>query len=436
MCHILLFIWRIKPLKTYCLDTSVFIDNPNVIELLGESEIIVPFCVLNELDNNRKKSGSVGKRAREAIRNIDKLFRKENFIFTSNAGGVIRFISSDFDRPTNDLKIIACAEWIKTQENKLLTVLSNDIGLRIHAETKGIHAEEFRYQSDDFAYTGIQYINIDQKYVDLLHSSNHLEISLNDITMSDTNIYQNQMLIISGNEKKSSTLARVEIKHNKILLHKIKRINPWNISPVNAEQTFAIDLLMNPDIELVSLVGKAGCGKTLLAIAAGLEQVLEERIYDQVIILKPVVSVGDGIGFLPGTLEEKLDPWMQPIKDNLHVLFNGDRKTIQMLFDSGEIIAEAISFIRGRSIPKSFIIVDESQNLTSDQLKTILTRASHGSKIVLTGDVEQIDNKNIDSYSNGLSQIVETFKNERIAGHITLRKGQRSALATIASEIL
>lgn len=423
----------ILPLKTYCLDTSVFIDNPKIIDCLGGSEIIIPFCVLSELDNNRKKPGLVGKNAREAIRNIDKIRENEN---KSENDAFVRFISSDFDKPTNDLKIIACADWIKTQEKSDVVILSNDIGLRVHAHSRGIETEGFKKKSQDFVYSGVGHICLEQHLIDILHENGSLEIFNNDNIMSDTIFYPNQMIIITGAEKKTSTLAKVDVYKDSIVLFKVSKKKPWNVSPASVEQTFAIDLLTDLNVDLVSLIGKAGTGKSFLATACGLEQVLERKAYDQIIILRPIVPMGNDIGYLPGTKEEKLAPWIQPIKDNLLTLMKGNNHNVKMLFDRGQVVIEAMSYIRGRSIPRSFIIVDECQNLSIEQLKTVLTRAGEGSKVVLTGDIEQIDNKNIDIHSNGLSMVIDNFKDEDIAGHITMTKGQRSALATIAAEIL
>lgn len=421
-------------MKTYCLDTSVFIDTPKVLDLLGDATIIVPFCVLGELDRNRKREGTVGKNAREAVRNLDKLRRKRKNI---------RFISSDFDQPTNDLKIIACAEWIQTQEDIEVTLLSNDLGLRIQAEAKRIKTDEFKGRTgDDFIYAGSTKIHLHDEIISELHKSgsvkvNFSELSDNDHIRSIADFYPNQMLIIDGYISQSSTLARIEIvEPSSIVISKIYKKNPWGVKPKCVEQAFAMELLENEDIQLVSLAGKAGCGKTFLAVASGLEQVIERPTYDRIIILRPIVTVGNGIGFLPGTMEEKLEPWIQPIKDNLLTLFKGDRFAVEKCFEDGQISVEAMAYIRGRSIPNSFIIVDECQNLTQNELKTVLTRAAEGSKIVLTGDIEQIDNINMDTFSNGLSKVVEAFKEEDIAGHLTMKKGQRSELATISSEIL
>ena len=216
-----------------------------------------------------------------------------------------------------------------------------------------------------------------------------------------------------------------------------KMENVWGIDARNKEQSFALELLMDPDVEVVSLIGQAGSGKTLLAVAAGLEQVLgDDNEYKKLIVSRPIQPLGKDIGFLPGTLEEKMDPWLMPIKDNLEFLLGNDRDTVKMYFEKGIIEIEAITYIRGRSITNAFIIIDEAQNLTRHELKTILTRVGEGTKIILTGDIEQIDNIYIDETSNGLTYAVEKFKEYDISGHITLQKGERSKVATLAAKIL
>ena len=210
----------------------------------------------------------------------------------------------------------------------------------------------------------------------------------------------------------------------------------WGINPKNKEQNYALDLLMDPKIPIVTLVGKAGCGKTLLAVAAGLEQVLEKNIYTRMIVSRPIQPMGRDLGYLPGSLEEKMAPWLAPVKDNLEFLMQNDKESLKMQVDSGKIQIEALTYIRGRSISNAFIIIDEAQNLTSHELKTIITRVGEGTKIILTGDIEQIDNAYIDETSNELTYAVEKFKSHSLAGHVTLLRGERSAVATLASKIL
>lgn len=850
-------------MKIYCLDTSVIIENPKIITDLGESEIIIPFCVLNEVDGHRKKPGVLGRNAREAIRNINAIIGDEDISkgVETEDGGILRFLRSDFERETIDLKIIACAEWIKAHEGEDPVLLSNDIGLRILARTKGIKSEEHKNTGPNvFGYTGTGEITLPESMITQIHERGYVRLQ-EDCNLCDDDFYQNQMFIIKSEEKNSSTLAKFERYEDQSAFVKINKTRPWDVAPANIEQTFALDMLMNPDTDLVTMIGKAGTGKTFLATAAGLDQVFDLGLYERIVLLRPIVEVGQGIGFLPGpqpldakiltptgwttmgqikvgdyvigrngkptkvlkiipqgekeifkikttegmeteacgdhlwltrttenikrkkegsvkttkqiidtlyrepsgkkqisensryglgdlrpnhflprnemvefekqdlkispyvlgsilgdgsisntisvsnvdfdiidrirdetshlcdlvhnkdtiiytfsgkyknnkpskgirltnivdrketifetsgdcikelninggtlfercssekivdeikyeyipctkkwqnpikeelrvlglegtkchtkyipdsykyssiedriallqglmdtdgtvkdngessfcttskqlakdiievvrslggrailpkprnrignkskigeqiveskllsyeftisfdndvnpffckrksekyvprkfihnngilsikeagikecqcilvedpehlyitddyivthnTEEEKLEPWIRPFKDNLMVLFNQDKKTIDMHFEKRKIVVEAMSYIRGRSIPNSFIIVDEAQNLTVEELKTILTRAAHGSKIVLTGDIEQIDVPKLDAETNGLSRVIEAFKDEAIAGHITMTKGQRSELATISAEIL
>jgi PhoH-like ATPase len=243
------------------------------------------------------------------------------------------------------------------------------------------------------------------------------------------------MLVSNANEKKSA-LARYINPH--VPLEKVQEYKDgiWGVRARNKEQSFALDILMNPGVPIISLVGRAGCGKTLCAIAAGMEQCLGSKDYSKLIVSRPVQPMGKDIGFLPGTLEEKMMPWLAPIRDNLEFLMGGDKNMLDMYFDKGVIEIEALTYIRGRSISNAFIIIDEAQNLTSHELKTIITRVGEGTKIVLTGDIEQIDNAYIDQTSNGLTYAVEKFKSYDLAGHVTLRRGERSKVATLAAKIL
>jgi PhoH-like ATPase len=244
------------------------------------------------------------------------------------------------------------------------------------------------------------------------------------------------MLVSNQNEKKTALGRFISYERPIKLLNSGKKRNLWGLKPRNKEQIFAIDLLEDKNINVVTLVGKAGCGKTLLAIAAGLSQVVEKEIYSRLVVSRPIQPMGRDIGFLPGTMEEKMAPWVAPIRDNLEFLMANDKTTLETYLDRGKIEVEALTYIRGRSIANAFIIIDEAQNLTAHELKTILTRVGENTKIILTGDIEQIDNVYLDETSNGLTHAVEKFKSFDISGHITLRKGERSKVATIAAKIL
>ena len=246
------------------------------------------------------------------------------------------------------------------------------------------------------------------------------------------------MLVSNSNEKKSA-LGRFYSHHMPLKNIAHKKIPDWNISARNKEQAFAIDMLMDPTVKIVTLVGRAGSGKTLMAIAAGLQQTIglhhENNHYDRLIVSRPVQPLGKDIGFLPGTMEEKMLPWLMPIQDNLKFLM-GDRANLEMYMDKGKIEVEALTYIRGRSITNAYIVIDEAQNLTKHEVKTIITRIGEGTKIVLTGDIEQIDNVYVNETSNGLAHAIEKFKEYPIAGHVTFKKGERSEVATLASKVL
>ena len=247
--------------------------------------------------------------------------------------------------------------------------------------------------------------------------------------------YPNQFLVLkSSANSKNSALCRY-VGENKPLKRIYKQDKIWGLTAKNKEQQFAMDLLFDDSVQIISLTGKAGTGKTLLAAACGLEQVINGSGYDKLIITRPVQPMGRDIGFLPGSLEEKMMPWIAPLRDNLEFLF-GDKMALDMHMEQGEIEIEAMTFIRGRSISNAFMIVDEAQNLTAHELKTIITRVGHGTKLILTGDIQQIDNSYVDAESNGLTHAVEKFKDYEIAGHVTLTKGERSKLASLAAEIL
>ncbi len=244
------------------------------------------------------------------------------------------------------------------------------------------------------------------------------------------------MLISNQNEKKTA-LGKFESYEKPLkLLNPGNKKRLWGLKPRNKEQIFAMDLLEDPKINVITLVGKAGCGKTLMAIAAGLSQVVEKETYSRLVVSRPIQPMGRDIGFLPGTMEEKMSPWVAPIRDNLEYLMANDKATLESYMDRGKIEVEALTYIRGRSIANAFIIIDEAQNLTAHELKTILTRVGEGTKIILTGDVEQIDNVYLDETSNGLTHAVEKFKSFDVSGHVTLLRGERSKVATIASKIL
>jgi len=341
-----------------------------------------------------------------------------------------------------DHTIIATAKGIQADcENRKTILVSRDINMRVICDSIGLEAQDYISEkaaaSFEEMYNGFIVHSFDDEVIDRFYADEEIMLTADE---AEQIMHPNQyvMMVSNANEKKSA-LAKFKNHHEPLQNIVHKNLHDWNIDARNKEQAFAIDMLMNPDIKIVSLVGRAGSGKTLLAIAAGLQQVLglrtENNHYSRLIVSRPVQPLGKDIGFLPGTMEEKMLPWLMPIQDNLKFLM-GDRTNLEMYLDKGKIEIEALTYIRGRSISNAFIVIDEAQNLTKHEIKTIITRIGEGTKIILTGDVEQIDNVYVNETSNGLAHAVESFKEYPIAGHMTFKKGERSELATLASKVL
>ena len=345
-------------------------------------------------------------------------------------------LPSDLNPNLADNIIIGAAltESIENPSRKVI-VVSKDVNMRVICDSVGVVAEDFKAEKvldkDSELYSGFASVLVDDQIIDQFYNGEPISLE------EDLGACPNEfiMLVSNANEKKSA-LARYINPH--VPLFKVNEFKEgiWGVRARNKEQAFALDILMNPEIPIISLVGRAGCGKTLCAIAAGMEQCLGSKTYNKLIVSRPVQPMGKDIGFLPGTLEEKMMPWLAPIRDNLEFLMDGDKDTLDMYLERGLIEIEALTYIRGRSIASAFIIIDEAQNLTSHELKTIITRVGEGTKIVLTGDIEQIDNAYIDQSSNGLTYAVEKFKNFDLSGHVTLKRGERSKVATLAAKIL
>ena len=441
--------------KNYVLDTSVYLTEASSIFKFGRNDIFVPLKVLEEIDGHKKRQDSVGANARHFIRILDELRSKgslEKGIRIEKGLGILRVMSysclkgalfpPDLDIRHPDHAIIATAKAIQIEDPAKKTILvSRDINMRVICDSIGMPAEDYTSEkavkSSDELYNGFVVQSVDEQVIDRYYDGEATIIAEDE---TDELWYPNQyiMMVSNSNEKKSA-LAKFENYHTplKKVIH--KKIPDWNIEARNKEQAFAIDMLMNPNIKIVSLVGRAGSGKTLMAIAAGLQQTIglrsDENHYDRLIVSRPIQPLGKDIGFLPGTMEEKMLPWLMPIQDNLKFLM-GDKTSLQMYMDKGKIEVEALTYIRGRSIANAYIVIDEAQNLTKHEIKTIITRIGEGSKIILTGDIEQIDNVYVNETSNGLAHAIEKFKEYPIAGHVSFKKGERSELATLASKVL
>jgi len=435
--------------KIYVLDTSVYLTNADCIYAFKNHDIYVPLKVFEEIDKHKKRQDIVGSQARKIIRIWDDLrirgsinkgirIRKGLGLLKSVAAGDIsrKDLPCDLDIGIPDHLIIATALKIQNECDRKVILVSRDINMRVIADAVGLTSEDFQnnqiVDDSESIFEGYTTVLVDDQIIDQFYEKKK-------IYLEKPALFPNQyiMLVSNANAKKSA-LGRFVRKESPI-----KQILPgknkiWGISPRNKEQSFLLDALMDPEIRVVSAIGKAGSGKTICAIAAGLEQTIDEATaqYSRVIVSRPVQPLGKDIGFLPGSMEEKMTPWLMPIQDNLQFLMGNDKVTLDIYMQKGTIEIEALTYIRGRSISNAFIIIDEAQNLTTHELKTIITRVGEGTKIVLTGDIEQIDNVYIDATTNGLTHAVEKFKQFDLASHVTLHKGERSKVATYAAKHL
>jgi PhoH-like ATPase len=439
--------------KNYVLDTSVYLTDADALYKFGNHDIFIPLKVLEEIDKHKKRQDSVGINARKIIRTLDELRAKGNLQKGVRLGkglGLLRAISyevlkdvvfpSDLDLRIPDHMIIATAMAVRQESTRKTCVVSRDINMRVICDSIGMPSEDYTTErvvhSSDELYSGLSTHLVDDQVIDRFYEDEDILIGEDEV---EREWHPNQyVLMVSNANEKKTCLGRFYTHFQPIKKIVHSKIPDWKISSRNKEQAFAIDLLMDPSVKVVSLVGRAGSGKTLCAIAAGLQQTigLRENPYDRMIVSRPVQPLGKDIGFLPGTMEEKMLPWLMPIQDNLQFLVGGNRNNLQMFMDQGKIEIEALTYIRGRSIANAFIIIDEAQNLTAHEIKTIMTRVGEGTKIVLTGDIEQIDNVYVNETSNGLAHAVEKFKEYPIAGHVTFTKGERSEVATLASKVL
>lgn len=438
--------------KVYVIDTNVFLSDFNAVYAFGDNDIVVPLKVLEEIDKHKKRQDGVGANARQVIRIFDGLREKGQLDKGVKIGGrkgtliVKDFVKNTLPVEMNindpDNQILATVKSVMADEedagggNREVYLVSQDINMRVKADALGIQAQDYTtnkiVEMKEEIYTGFTSHLVDDALIDRFYDGEKLFLEEKDIKLHPN---QYVMLVSNANEKKT---ALCKFRNYNFALTKVREFKEgvWDVRAKNKEQQFAFDMLMDDNIKIVSLVGLAGCGKTLIALAAALEQTLASTTYKKIIVSRPVQPMGRDIGFLPGTLEEKMAPWVAPIQDNLEFLMGDDKEHLAMLQEKGTIEVEALTFIRGRSIANAFIIIDEAQNLTMHELKTIITRVGEGTKIVLTGDVEQIDSSFLDATNNGLTYAVEKFKPYELTGHITLQKGERSAVATLAASVL
>ncbi|MBK7998315.1 MAG: PhoH family protein [Verrucomicrobia bacterium] len=439
-------------MKNYILDTNVLLHDPNSILSFKENFVLIPIEVIEEIDRFKRESSELGQNARAVSRMLDG-FRNDGSLSEGVAlsnGGRLRIIfnqtktklrngqSAIAGNNSVDSRIVALALSVQRSTPKLPTILvTKDINLRIKADALGLPAED--YESDRIniseLYTGVFEMTVPAAKITAFRNSGELELP------SGRTYFPNEYctLIEEGNSKRTA-LAKVDATGKKLIPIVEIREGIWGIKPRNREQHFAFDALLDDRVKLVTLMGKAGTGKTLMAMAAGLKRTVHDREFRRVVVARPTVALGREIGFLPGTLEEKLGPWMQPIHDALEMLsdlnMGQEHRRSADLMRSGVIVVEALSYIRGRSIASQFMIIDESQNLTPLEVKTIVTRVGHGTKIIFTGDPYQIDNPYVDTSSNGFNYIISKFREQPLAAHIELQKGERSELAELAANIL
>ncbi len=443
--------------KIFVLDTNVLLHDPQAIFSFEDNEVIIPAVVLEEIDSKKRLADELGRNARHVSRLLDQMRengRLHEGIKLPN-GGLLKVelnhrsyvrVQDMFGEMSNDNRILAVAlnysmEEKEKPEERPVIIVSKDVLVRIKADVLGLSAQDYR--SDQVVvtasdvYTGYLTLFVHPAVIDEFYTYRFLTIK--NMQLGGTRLQPNEFVILRD-EMGTSKSALLKVTQDGQRLEPLYLSNDpvWGMTARNAQQRMALELLLNDDIPLVTLTGKAGTGKTLLALAAGLMKVEDEHKYKKLLIARPVVPMGKDIGYLPGEKEEKLRPWMQPIYDNLEFLFDTKKSgdIDKILMGLGSIQVEALTYIRGRSIPGQFIIIDEAQNLTRHEVKTIVSRVGEGSKIVLMGDPEQIDHPYLDSISNGLTHIVERFKQEGVSGHMTLEKGERSKLAQLAADLL
>ena len=466
-------------MKTFVIDTNVLLHNPQGLFVFQENDVVIPFTVLEELDRFKSDNDDRGRNAREAIRYLDKLRvagRLDQGVRLGNGApaipeaapykptGHVRVDTAAHERPaaimgdSPDNRIIAVA-WALHGAGERVVFVSKDINCRIKSDALGIPTEDFQNQKVDVdhLYSGYLTLQVDGETIDALYSDRMLpiervsaqaETAEGEATIAER-LHPNQfVLLIDVADESHTGLARRLGDTEHLIPVTTQRKPTFGIMPRNVQQTMALDMLLDDEIKLVTLVGGAGTGKTLLAIAAGMAKVYTEKRYEKLLVARPIMPMGRDIGYLPGDKDEKLGAWMQPIFDNLSYLLSTRGSHLQTaeshtteqrigkLLADGQLVLEPLTYIRGRSIPHQFIIIDEAQNLSPHEIKTIVSRVGESTKIVFTGDIQQIDSPYLDSSSNGLSYLVDRMKGVPIVGHISLAKSERSELASLATERL
>ncbi len=444
--------------KNLIIDTNVFLSDSDCFEKFENNDLFIPIKVLEELDKHKTRQDSVGFHARQAIKRFDALRASGSLSKGVRLGkglGLLRFVKASegaledlpqgLSHKSSDNLILAAALAINAEfPKRKCIVVSQDVNMRVIADALGLLTEDYIssqvVSSRDVIFEGFTKFLVDDFMVDEFYDKQPVWLYEEDAAEQGIILFPNQYVMLVSVENEKKTAIGRFVNWNAELKPLVRRDDTfsWGVSPRNKEQKCGMDLLMDDDIPFVSMIGRAGSGKTLMAMAAGLEQVLglEKGRYNRIIVSRPVQPLGKDIGFLPGTMEEKMAPWMKPIFDNMQFIMGSDRTMLDMYLEKGIIEIDAITYIRGRSIADAYLIIDEAQNLTAHEVKTILTRVGENTKIVLTGDIEQIDNVYTNETSNGLTYAIEKFKESTLSGHITFKKGERSKLATEASKLL
>lgn len=464
--------------KRFVLDTNVLLHNPRALYLFEDNVVVIPFAVLEELDKFKKGNDDVGRNAREVIRQLDRLRQRGKLaegVGWNGHGGLIRVEFADAERPrwlreeSPDNRIIGVA-WRLCEKGLRTILVTKDANVRLKADALGIEAEDFEAQKvdSDRLYRGYRVLSVPGDIIDQLYEEKQLplaEVAEHLIeppepgTPAGTDpvpieLEANQFVQLRNalDESHTGLARRLADTEHLIPVHGPRK-PVFGIMARNVQQTMALDLLLDDEVKLVTLLGTAGTGKTLLAIAAGMTKTFTEQRYDKLLVARPIMPLGRDIGYLPGDKDEKLSAWMQPIFDNLSYLMStrggglptsggghADSKSVEQrlnaLMAEGRLVLEPLTYIRGRSIPHQFIIIDEAQNLSPHEVKTIVSRVGEGTKIILTGDAAQIDHPYLDASSNGLSYMVERMKGQALVGHVTLAKSERSELASLAADML
>ncbi len=479
--------------KHFVIDTNVLLHDPAALFVFQEHEVVIPFAVIEELDKFKREQGDIGRSARECIRHLDKLRqmgrlvdgvpwanaappRPGNGSTVKHRTGVVRIDAGEHARPSMisddraDNRIIAVA-WTLARKGANAVFVSKDLNARIKADALGLRTEDFENAKVDAdkLYTGFMTIDVPGELIDTLYADRMLPLNMLTPHLQAVDaagdvferlVLAHQFIVLRDvHDENHHGLARRLADTDHVIPVTGPRKPVFGILARNVQQTMALDLLMDDEVRMITLLGNAGTGKTLLAVAAGMAKVFNEQRYDKLLVARPIMPMGRDIGYLPGSKDDKLGAWMQPIFDNLSYLLStrgaslekaghggphsgqhaesqSTEMRIRKLVDSGQLVLEPLTYIRGRSIPHQFMIVDEAQNLTPHEVKTIISRVGEGTKVILTGDIGQIDHPYLDSSSNGLSYAVEKMKGLRIVGHVMMNKSERSELASLASSML